>query len=148
MEETRVLTADVILNVEQKRSSFESEAAGLTPLEANAAGQKGRYDEHRDQIVRGFNFLDTMPSQPSPKFVFAHIMAPHPPFVLGPNGEAIYPKGPLNLSDGSMLHAERLPAHPRPTPGRHGRARPGAARRIAGRPRWTGGPAGRCRVNP
>ncbi len=33
--------------------------------------------------------LPRIPSIEGPKFVFAHLIVPHPPFVFGPNGEAI-----------------------------------------------------------
>jgi hypothetical protein len=33
--------------------------------------------------------LESVPSIPGPKFVFAHILAPHPPYVFEPNGELV-----------------------------------------------------------
>lgn len=34
---------------------------------------------------------------PAPRFVFAHILCPHPPFVFGPNGEEVQPAGENDL---------------------------------------------------
>lgn len=42
---------------------------------------------HRDLILYDFEQLSTLPSRPGPKFVFAHLVIPHPPYVFGPNGE-------------------------------------------------------------
>ena len=45
---------------------------------------------HRDRVVFALNSLADIPEAISgPKFVFAHIVAPHLPYVLGANGEAI-----------------------------------------------------------
>ena len=51
-----------------------------------------------------FYTLDQLPNlerDDQPKFVFAHIFAPHPPFVLGRHGEAIYPDRQYMYNDGS-----------------------------------------------
>jgi len=43
----------------------------------------------RKAILYTFDKLSEMPEYTKPKFIFAHIMAPHPPYVFGPNGEEI-----------------------------------------------------------
>ena len=49
-------------------------------------------DTRRDTIRCAFNELSELPSQSSgPKYVFAHLYVPHPPFLFGPNGENIIP---------------------------------------------------------
>ena len=103
LEETRIKTADTVLNVEDGDNTFEGETMGLTALEATQETQRGRYDRYRQRMMDSFKSLKTVASLSSPKFVFAHIPAPHPPFVLGPNGEALYPNGPMGNGDGSWL---------------------------------------------
>jgi hypothetical protein len=101
--QTRVQTADLVLNDRAQMSNFEGHAIGLTALDAAPLSEKARYREHREQLLGGFRELDSVAQLPYRKFVFAHILAPHPPFVLGANGEAVDPKGPLSFADGSWL---------------------------------------------
>jgi hypothetical protein len=42
---------------------------------------------HRDLILYDLEQLRVLPTRPGPKFVFAHLVIPHPPYVFGPNGE-------------------------------------------------------------
>ena len=42
---------------------------------------------HRNMILFDFDQLANLPTLPGPKFVFAHMVIPHPPYVFGPNGE-------------------------------------------------------------
>lgn len=41
----------------------------------------------RRRIRYNFAALGDVAAQPGPKFIFAHILLPHPPYVFGPNGE-------------------------------------------------------------
>jgi hypothetical protein len=56
------------------------------------------YIERRNQILNALDVLDTIAISQSPKFVFVHIVAPHPPFVFGPNGEFFARTTPLTLN--------------------------------------------------
>jgi len=44
---------------------------------------------HRQRVLFDLQQLETLPAIEGPKFVFAHIVSPHRPFVFGPNGEFI-----------------------------------------------------------
>jgi len=49
--------------------------------------------DYRDRILCIFTELQHMPErEEKPKFVFAHIMLPHQPYVFGENGEPIIPE--------------------------------------------------------
>jgi hypothetical protein len=56
------------------------------------------YIERRNQIQYALDVLGTIATSPGPKFVFVHIVAPHPPFVFGPNGEFFPRTTPLTLN--------------------------------------------------
>ena len=43
--------------------------------------------QERERVLYSFQKLSEMPAVAGPKFVFAHVLVPHPPFVFGPNGE-------------------------------------------------------------
>ena len=49
--------------------------------------------EYREKILCGFSELKQIADgNDGPKFVFAHLMIPHRPYLFGPNGEPINPK--------------------------------------------------------
>jgi hypothetical protein len=46
---------------------------------------------YRDRTLFALSQLEDPPQLGSPKFVYMHIIAPHPPFVFGPRGEYLNP---------------------------------------------------------
>jgi Sulfatase len=57
------------------------------------------YRYHRTQILYTFSALPHAASADGPQFVFAHIMAPHPPFVFGAHGEEVPNTRPFDIQD-------------------------------------------------
>jgi Sulfatase len=55
------------------------------------------YDLHRNRILNTLDGLQALPQTNEPKFVFAHIIAPHPPFVFAADGSPITPAAPFTL---------------------------------------------------
>jgi len=49
----------------------------------------GQNFRDRDMLV--FNSMKSVAQQPGPKFVYVHLIMPHPPFVFGPDGEHTNP---------------------------------------------------------
>lgn len=45
--------------------------------------------DYRERILGTFSKLGKMHKIKGPKFIFAHIISPHPPHVFGPNGEKV-----------------------------------------------------------
>lgn len=58
--------------------------------------------DFRKSVLYSFDELKRMPSVKGPKFVFAHVLSPHPPYVFGPNGE------PNSLVEGLRLGPAKL----------------------------------------
>jgi hypothetical protein len=99
-------TANPLLGNETVRARhsltpYEGLALNLTPLEIFPQKEKTLYDNHRNELIEGFHDLADIPRLPFRKFVFTHILAPHPPFVFGPNGEHLKQERPFTISDGS-----------------------------------------------
>ena len=42
---------------------------------------------YRDRDLLVFNSMENVVNMPGPKFVYVHLILPHPPFVFGPDGE-------------------------------------------------------------
>jgi hypothetical protein len=57
------------------------------------------YDSHRRLILYNFERLPEVAAIKGPKFIFTHIMAPHPPYVFTSEGAPIDPIYPFTLSD-------------------------------------------------
>jgi hypothetical protein len=50
---------------------------------------KSPMSKHRQDIKYSFEKLKEIINAPGPKFVFFHILSPHPPYVFGPDGGAV-----------------------------------------------------------
>lgn len=57
------------------------------------------YNLHRQTIAYDLETLKSVPGMPGPKFVFTHILAPHPPFLFDAEGNPIQSDRPYNLGD-------------------------------------------------
>ena len=89
-------------------SDIEIRLLSSTPIPwlAVRGGVLDPYEVHRQKILTSFDLLATPPQQPGPYFVFAHILAPHGPFVFDKDGNPIQPQQQFNLQTG-MRDGER-----------------------------------------
>jgi hypothetical protein len=60
------------------------------------------YEMHRRYILFSFEALVEVQKIPGPKFVFAHILSPHPPFIFDGNGKYMTPDYPYSSWDASL----------------------------------------------
>jgi hypothetical protein len=58
------------------------------------------YASHRSRVRFALDKLGELPESPGPKFVFAHIISPHPPFVFDAQGNSIQPNRSYTVWDG------------------------------------------------
>jgi len=60
-------------------------------------------DAHDDRIDFTLSRLGDLEDIPRPRFVMAHVVAPHPPFVFDGDGSAVEPQQNFTLIDGDVL---------------------------------------------
>ena len=96
--------ADVCICRPHGLDEIEQAAIGLTPLIALPLG-RWPYDTHRDRVIAAFAELERLGGGPSPRFIFAHIVTPHPPFVFAADGSVRKAYiGNYIFNDGDYLH--------------------------------------------
>ncbi len=62
---------------------------------ANFSGWEG----HRRIVLAAFENLKTVPNIQGPKFIFAHIISPHRPYLFDSDGNRVTQSGPTTLDD-------------------------------------------------
>lgn len=60
------------------------------------------YELHRRYILFSLDKLRQVPEIPGPKFVFAHLLSPHPPFIFDADGNFTVPERPYSSWDASL----------------------------------------------
>jgi hypothetical protein len=69
----------------------------------------GREELHRSVALRQLELLRRVPSIPGPKFVFAHVLLPHPPYVFQADGSLQTHEGRVDLAhSGGSPYLEQL----------------------------------------
>jgi len=92
--------ADVCVCQQFGPSLFEQAAIATTPFAA-APIDPWTYGAHHTKILTSLAALDTGVPSSRRQFVFAHILAPHPPFTFASDGAFRHPDRPFSLTDGS-----------------------------------------------
>lgn len=66
----------------------------------NVVAVEAPYNRHRKYILFGLESIASASQMEGDNFVFVHIVAPHPPFVFGPNGEQVKHNRLFTIADG------------------------------------------------
>jgi hypothetical protein len=96
---------DLYLEQERGLNEFESMLIAESPIEMvvdklNLEPTEFSHAAHRERVLYSFEQLRRLPRLPGPKFVIAHIMTPHPPFVFDANGSEREPLQSYAIGDG------------------------------------------------
>ena len=93
---TELEDADIYYELSSSKiNSFEAlllrSSALLLPADFGLLDQYELSDDERkrERILFVLDRLEAIPSIPGKKFMFVHLVIPHPPFVFGPDGEAL-----------------------------------------------------------
>jgi hypothetical protein len=85
-------------------NDFEGYLLAKTPLSALTFALKNvafvpSFSAHRQLVEYNFEALANIPDNSGPKFIFAHIVSPHPPFVFDQDGNALNPEYAFSFND-------------------------------------------------
>lgn len=97
---TEIEDADYYFSPGWTPSEFQNHLLNSTPLPLFAGWFKSQFDFHRERLLFILEKLTDLREVPTPRFVFAHISCPHPPFVFGAQGEPVERDWPFSFSDG------------------------------------------------
>jgi len=104
---TEIKTAQRYVAARWYPDEFQTTLINMTPLPFVAPSLYDVYGWHRERILHVFEHTADFSEADAPVFVFAHVLAPHPPFVFGHNGEEVVPEYQYVLADGNDLVGTR-----------------------------------------
>jgi hypothetical protein len=97
------------LYVEGERQGItlvESALIQMTPWSLQSTANESQFKVRAHRLTYAFDALASLGGKTAqPRFVLAHILAPHPPFVFDADGNFVRQKGPYGFWDGSDFNA-------------------------------------------
>ena len=96
-------SADVCRCEQYGMHEFETVVIDRTPFRELPIDRL-TYEAHRRKIDQQFSYLDTAANGDTPTLVFAHILAPHPPFVFDAEGRALHPDAMFGFEDANHFN--------------------------------------------
>ncbi len=103
---TSEMDADVTVKPPILFTEFENAVIRMTPLRMMLGRLAGPspYAVHRNRILFTLDRLDRLARYGRPLFVFAHVEAPHPPFVFAADGSPVQTERPFEVTDGMRFN--------------------------------------------
>jgi hypothetical protein len=112
MDFTEIKSADRYIANRWALTEFHNTLLNTTPIPGLlnrllSRSSNFQYDSHRQRILFTLENLGEIAKDDAPTFTFAHVLACHPPFVFGPNGETQDPEREYGLLDGNFFRGSR-----------------------------------------
>ncbi|UCE02230.1 MAG: sulfatase-like hydrolase/transferase [Candidatus Latescibacterota bacterium] len=85
-------------------TEFQSALLATTPIPLFVDEESNLYALHRERLDFIMEKLPRVEEGSRPRFVFAHLLAPHPPFVFDEEGRSVSPERPFGFYDGSDFY--------------------------------------------
>lgn len=98
---TNFRDADVLRSYGFVLNEFENNLLGVTPVPLMAEKLLPQFAVHHRLVESTLDGLSEVEIGEQPVMVFAHIGAPHPPFVFREDGELVVPDRVFNFADGN-----------------------------------------------
>jgi hypothetical protein len=95
---------DHILQTGFAMTEFQSALLATTPMPLFVDEKINLYALHRERLDFIMEKLPRVDEGTRPRFVFAHLLAPHPPFVFDEEGRSVSPERPFGFYDGSDFY--------------------------------------------
>jgi hypothetical protein len=108
---TEITDVDQYHSPPQVLNAFQNELISTTPLPLLLAltAQKTQYDLQRERLRYTLSHSADVAKNAAPTFTFAHILAPHPPFVFTEDGQPLPDENqkPYTILDGDIPPSDR-----------------------------------------
>jgi hypothetical protein len=101
-DEVSFNSADIAYSQPLAMTMLDSALVQLTPVTISDTPGKSQFDARREVLSGAMDTLRYLATPTArPRFIVAHILAPHPPFVFDAGGNPVQQKTPFGFWDGS-----------------------------------------------
>jgi hypothetical protein len=104
---TNLKNTDFFFNPTGAMSEFENILLTTTMFPLTQGEDNPSFAKHRRRVTYILDKITRLDEVPSPKFVFAHVISPHPPFIFTADGEPTLQSDYFHMCDGSHYMTSR-----------------------------------------
>lgn len=98
---TNLAEVDAFIEPSGSMSEFENVLLTTTMFPFTQTEENSLFTKHRKKVLYTLDKIPKITEVESPKFVYAHIVSPHPPFIFDENGHPVQYTKFFHMADGS-----------------------------------------------